>query len=259
MPRTEELGGIPRKQLNIFYVLDTSGSMDGVPIATLNRTMSETISSVKQLVEKTADALVKISVLLFNSSCQWVQPKGAERLEDFIWEDVKAGGMTEMGLALKELNSKMSRKGFIESDIGSYLPVIIIMTDGRPTDEPDEALEEIKKNKWFTKAVKIGFALGPCADVNLLEKIVQDSEAVIKTDSLETFARLFKKATVNSIVMQGQSRTTADVVTGKGIVNEIMGGDGDDPYGFSDDDDLFGLGDDSDVFEFGDDSEYGYD
>ena len=38
-----------KRELTIFYVLDTSGSMVGTPIATLNRTMTETVEALKRV------------------------------------------------------------------------------------------------------------------------------------------------------------------------------------------------------------------
>lgn len=38
----------PRKNLPIFYLLDTSGSMTGEPIAILNRAMTETMEELKK-------------------------------------------------------------------------------------------------------------------------------------------------------------------------------------------------------------------
>ena len=42
MPTMDKLTEVPRKDLHVFYVLDTSSSMLGTKIDTLNHTMAET-------------------------------------------------------------------------------------------------------------------------------------------------------------------------------------------------------------------------
>lgn len=220
MPNINEMSEAPRREMTIFYVLDTSGSMTGTPIATLNRAMIETVISLKELAEKNADAKLKIAVLEFNSGCKWVNPNGPEYMEDFVWEDLDAGGLTDVGAALKELDSKMSRSAFLESMTGQYMPIVIFMSDGYATDEYKAALTQIRENKWFKRGVKIGFALGDDPDVAMITDVVGNSEAVIKTNDLELFARLIKFASVTSSMVNSKSRTTSDVVTGADIVKQ---------------------------------------
>ena len=105
MPSTGDLNEVARRELTVFYVLDTSGSMTGAPISTLNRAMEETIEVLKD--QKNSDAKLKIAVLEFNSGCKWVQPAGPEEMEDFFWEDLEAGGLTDVGDSLKELDDKI--------------------------------------------------------------------------------------------------------------------------------------------------------
>ncbi len=148
--------------------------MEGEPIAILNRTMTETIDILIDEAKKNADAELRISVLEFNSKCRWLQPKGSEKIEDFkiAWQDLKAVGGTYMGAALAELNNKLSQKSFLGDLGGSYMPILIFMTDGYPNDEYKKSLELIRQNKWFKNATKIGFAVGVDADKDVVAEIV---------------------------------------------------------------------------------------
>ena len=216
-----DLGPCARRALTVFYVLDTSGSMSGTPIATLNRAMNETIEALKTVAKSNADALLKVAVLEFNSGCNWVNPSGPEEMEDFLWEDLEAGGLTDVGAALKELDSELSRHAFLQSMTGAYLPVIIFMTDGFATDDYKKALLEIRNNKWFSRATKIGFALGDSPDMKMISEIVGNSEAVIKTEDLDLFARLIKFVSVTSTMNGSQSKTSDNGFTGADIVSQI--------------------------------------
>lgn len=221
---TIELPSVPRKAMTIFYVLDTSGSMGGTPIATLNSAMEETIAALKQQAKSNGDAQLKIAVLEFNSGCKWLNPSGPEDMEDFMWEELSAGGLTDVGAALLELDSKLSRKAFLNSITGNYLPIIIFMTDGYATD-PDvypKALTQIRENKWFRRAIKIGFALGDDPDKKMISEVVGNSEAVINTSDLSLFSKLIKYVSVTSSMLVSTSRTTAAEVTGATIVEGMI-------------------------------------
>lgn len=125
-----------------------------------------------------------------------------------------------MGAALKELDSKLSRHAFLNSMTGAYLPVIIFMTDGYATDDYKKALEQIRKNRWFDRGTKIGFAVGEDADVGMIADIVGTSEAVVQTDDLELFARMLKFASITATMMCSQSRTDDSGISGKVILDK---------------------------------------
>lgn len=222
--------GTPRKDLTVFFILDTSGSMEGTKIVTLNRAMRETVAALKKLAKKNGDAKLKIAVMEFNSGCTWITASGPEDLEEeenFVWDDLKAGGLTDVGAALLELDSKLSRDAFLGSMVGAMMPVIIFMSDGHNTDNYEAALEQIRRNKWFACGTKIGFALGDEADVKMIASVVGDSEAVIQTSDMETFEKLMKFVAVTSTMLNGESHTTkidnsGAAVLKKGIQDGVL-------------------------------------
>ena len=223
MPNIDNLTEAPRKELHVFYVLDTSGSMEGAKISALNHAMEECTEALKTLAKSNGDAKLKIAVLEFNSGCKWVTSNGPEDLEeDFEYEYLEAGGLTDIGAALKELNSKLSRHAFLGSLTGALMPVIIFMTDGYATDDYQKALDEIRKNSWFARGTKIGFALGDDPDVQMLSSIVGNSEAVIKTTDLDLFGRLMKFVSVSASMMVSQSQTPDTETSGAGIIKQVL-------------------------------------
>ena len=221
MPKTDALEEMPRKELHVFYVLDTSGSMIGTRIAELNRAMEECTSALKDLAKKNGDAKLKIAVLEFNSNVKWITNNGPELLEDFEWESLEAGGLTSMGAALRELDSKLSRDAFLSSMTGALMPVIIFMTDGIPTDDYERPLSEIRKNKWFIRGTKIGFAIGEIGEVDekMIASVVGNSEAVIHTNDLELFKKLMRFVSVTASMLSSKSHTKDNVASGSDIVS----------------------------------------
>lgn len=224
MPNLEtDFKEAPRKDLHVFYVLDTSGSMDGPPISMLNRAMEETTQALKEVAKSNGDAKLKIAALEFNTSCKWVTTNGPEDLEeDFIWDPRDAGGLTDMGAALKELNSKLSRKAFLNSMTGALMPIIIFMTDGFATDNYEKALETIRRNRWFQHGTKIGFAIGDNPDLKMISSVVGNSEAVIRTTDLELFKKLIRLVSVTASKLVSESTTTGTAPTAADIVKDAI-------------------------------------
>lgn len=222
--------GTPRKDLHVFYILDTSGSMEGTKISTLNRAMEESIQALRDVAKSNGDAKLKLAVMEFNSGCKWITYNGPEDLEeDFFWDPLKAGGLTDIGAALKELNSKLSRKAFLNSMTGALMPIIIFMTDGYATDNYEKDLEVIRKNRWFQYGTKIGFAVGDDADLKMISSVVGNSEAVIHTNDLELFKKLLRFVSVTASKLVSQSSTTGTQPTAGELVGiaveEVTGGD----------------------------------
>lgn len=223
MPSPQNLEKAPRRELHVFYVLDTSGSMAGERISQLNHAMEESTEALKQLAKNNADAKLKIAVLEFNSDCRWVTSNGPEDLEeDFEYEYLTAGGLTEIGTALKELNSKLSRHEFLNSMTGALMPVIIFMTDGEATSDYAKELAEIRQNRWFARGTKIGFAIGEEADKKMISEVVGNSEAVLKVNDLELFKRLMKFVSVTASMLVSQSATAETASTGADIVKQAQ-------------------------------------
>lgn len=222
MPSFGDLGSVPRRELHVIYVLDTSGSMSGLPIQRLNRAMDATVDALRQMARHNGNALVKIAVMEFNSQCRWVQPAGPEDLDDFFWSDLTASGMTYMGTALKELNTKLSTKEFMSSATGAFLPVIIFMTDGYANDDYETELAKIMQNSWFRKATRVGFAIGRNPDVQMIAKLVGDTEAVIRTEDLGVFARLLRFVTVSASMLASTSHTTSSAASGSAAVQQAL-------------------------------------
>lgn len=221
MPNMNDTEVLARKVLPIIYVLDTSGSMAGDRIAAVNEAMSETMEVLKDISAKNPDAEIKVGVLQFATGADWVT-NGLVFMEDFFWNDLKAGGVTDFGSALNELHKKLSRSEFLVSETGFCVPVIMFMSDGMPTDDYEKALANIKENnKWFRYATKIGIAVGDAADKTVLGKIAGNDEAVVAVDDVETLKKLIKVASVTSSMINSKSRTSADADTATEIIEQL--------------------------------------
>ena len=123
-------------------------------INTLNHLVEETAEILTTEAQRHQDGLtLKISILEFNSGCHWLTPYGPEDWEGkSYYEYLEAvNDRSELGAALLELNSKLSRDAFLNDRMSARFPLIVFLTDGHTTDNYTSALKEIRKNKLFQR------------------------------------------------------------------------------------------------------------
>lgn len=186
---------IARKSLTLFYLIDTSGSMSGDKIAQVNTVMEEVIPEIRDTGG--SDSEIKMAVMTFDDKVAWMydEPKP---VEDITWTRLETGTLTCMGAAFKELNSKLSRNGFMKSASVSFAPVIFLMSDGWPNDDYKEGLKKLRMNKWFKYALKIAVAIGTEADRQVLAEFTGNQEAVVEANNGKALRRLIQEITVTS-------------------------------------------------------------
>ena len=213
----DDISPAPRKVMTLFYIVDTSGSMTGEKIGKVNAAMEECIPLLKEVAQANDDAEIKVAILQFSSGCSWVTPtSGPVGLDDIIWNDLQAGGMTEFGGALVELDKKLSRNEYLQSQTGAYAPVILLLSDGGPTDNWEVGLNKIKQNNWFKHAIKIAIDIqieGSMSDRNVLTQFTGNPEAILDAKDTATLKKMIHKVSVRASEFQSHSKQSADTIT----------------------------------------------
>ena len=214
MSLLEEITPSPRKVMTLFYLVDTSGSMKGSRIGTVNAAMEECIPLLKEVATANDDAEIKVAILQFSSGCSWITPaSGPVGLDDIIWNDLQAGGMTEFGEALTELHKKLSRNEYLNSQTGAYAPVILLLSDGGPTDNWESALAKIKQNNWFKHAIKIAIDIESGSERAVLAQFTGNPEAILDAKDTATLKKMIHKVSVRASEFQSHSKQSADTFT----------------------------------------------
>ena len=201
--------GVSKKSLVIFFLIDTSRSMVGKKIGELNTVMEELIPEIRRVGE--ADTDVKIAVLTFGTQVRWMYSEPI-LIEDFEWSRLRADGVTNMGEAFRELSSRMSRNSFLNSPSLSFAPVIFLMTDGYPSDDYKEALEELKQNSWYKFGLKAALGIGSEANDEMLEEFTGSKATVVHAYSGGQLAAMIKIIAVTSAQIGSKSMTLSDDV-----------------------------------------------
>lgn len=212
---------IPRRKMTLFFMIDKSGSMLGAKIASLNDAIENVLPIIGEISDENPDAEIDIAVLEFSTGTNWLydQPKGGR---EFIWQKVTAEGLTSLGEACRELNSKLSRSnGFMSSPSGCYAPAIILLSDGGPTDNFEAGLEVLKKNSWYKNAIKIAIAIGEDADLDVLKQFTGSSEAVIRVHNVAALKKLIHTVAITSSQIGSKSSSATDTTKQKQVEQQI--------------------------------------
>lgn len=209
----DEISPAPRKIMTLFYLVDVSGSMEGSKIGTVNAAMEECVPLLREVAQANDDAEIKVAILQFSSGCSWVTPaSGPVGLDDIIWNDLQPGGMTEFGGALAELDKKLSRNEYLQSQTGAYAPVILLFSDGGPTDDWEVALDKIKQNKWFKHAIKIAIDIESGSDRSVLAAFTGNPEAILCANDTATLKKMIHKVSVRASEFQSHSKQSGDSI-----------------------------------------------
>ncbi len=162
-------GELATRPLHFIWIADCSGSMktDG-KIQALNVAIREAIPHMQKVAAENPNAQVLVRALKFSSGAQWhiSQPTP---VEDFKWEDLKADGVTDMGKALSMVAEQLKIPPMTDRALP---PVLVLISDGQPTDSFEKGLAELMDQPWGKKAVRIAIAIGSDADYDVLQKFI---------------------------------------------------------------------------------------
>ena len=201
--------GIAKQELNLIFVIDNSGSMDGEKIGAVNNAIRDVMTIMPEIQEDTSDANIKISAMTFSDGVKWVYNEPKE-VNDFVWKDLGVDGGTNLSRAYDELAKFLRKKknGGQMPDLGGVAPIIILMTDGLPTSyDWEEHLTDLKRKGWFKVALKYALSIGVDTDeaMNVLTKFTGNSETVLKVYSAEALRKVIKVIAITASKVKSNS------------------------------------------------------
>lgn len=221
MALLDDVVSVPRRTMTLFFMIDTSGSMEGNKIGAVNDAVVNVLPMLDEISQTNPDAEIKVAALEFSTGTQWLynEPKLAS---EFVWQDVKASGLTSLGAACVELNNKLSRSGYMQAASGSFAPAIILLSDGGPTDDYYSGLTKLKSNNWFKAAIKVAIAIGDDADKDVLKDFTGTNEAVFTVHNIEALKQIIRVVAVTSSQIGSKSSTAGDVTKQEQVIKDVQ-------------------------------------
>ncbi|MDY4574463.1 MAG: VWA domain-containing protein [Intestinibacter sp.] len=209
---------ISKRNLVLFFLIDTSGGMSGKKIGTINNIMEELLPKLIGLGGALAD--IKLAVMTFSSGCEWITKEPVSVYDYQYWTRLKAEGLIDLGQAFEELSKKLSRKEFLNSPSINYAPVIFLLTDGYATDDVIGGLEKLQHNDWYKYGLKVAIGIGEKFDEELLTVFTGIPELVVTAKAPDKFAKLVETIELTSSQMQSGSMTWFDEQEGREATSE---------------------------------------
>jgi uncharacterized protein YegL len=157
------------RPLHFIYVCDCSGSMEAQgKIESLNQAIRQSLPGMAAVARDNPEARVLVRVVRFADRAAW-HISTPTPVEDLEWVDLQAGGVTAMGEALELLAAELRSPPMEQRALP---PVLVLISDGQPTDDFDTGLSMLMRQPWAQKAVRLAIAMGHDADLEILQQFI---------------------------------------------------------------------------------------
>lgn len=212
--------------LNVIFMIDTSGSMEGDKINAVNAAMPEIKSELLNYEDTSSHlAELRIAVITFDSNVKW-QFAPPKPLIDFEWNDISVSGMTSFGKACKEVEQKLHSDSDFFKEMRSYKePLVILLSDGEPNDDDWESnLKKLQKNIHFKNGTHIAIGLdGLTSEGEDVLKNFASEGCYIRVNGLSSIKNVIKLATMVSSKSLSSSGSLTNVnAANKAAVDSVV-------------------------------------
>ncbi len=179
------------RRLPIYFLIDVSESMVGDPIQQVEEGLATIIKTLK--TDPTAIETVWVSIIIFAGQAKTLVP--LQELINFYPPKFPIGSGTSMSKGLGHLMFEL-RKNIVKTTQevkGDWKPIVFLFTDGVPTDNTKNAIEEWKQN-WAKTANLVAISFGSETDTQLLSKLTENVLHFKNTDT-NAYKQFFKWVT----------------------------------------------------------------
>ena len=161
------------RPLHFVFLLDASGSMtvDG-KIEALNQAIRDALPHLRELASQNPFVEILVRAIVFADGSRW-HIADPTPVHDVSWPPVTAGGYTDLGSALVKVAEVLKVPPM---EARAFPPVLVVVSDGRPTDDFEAGLERLMAEPWGRRAVRLAIAIGADADLDVLARFIRDPD-----------------------------------------------------------------------------------
>lgn len=196
----------PTPRCACMVVLDTSGSMDGAPIAQLNAGIQTFVQALQQ--DDMAACSVEVGLITAGGRVTELLPFTTAMAVDHI-APVYATGGTPLGeavsLALRRLEER--KQQYKKNGVSYYQPWLMIISDGAPTDHWESAARQAYEQSAGRKLVVLPVAVNG-ADLGTLGQF--SAKGALPLEGLR-FQELFQWLSASMVRVSASASTSASV------------------------------------------------
>jgi uncharacterized protein YegL len=157
------------RPLHFIYLCDCSGSMAAQgKMEALNQAIRESLPGMVEVARQNPEARLLVRAVRFADRAAWHVERPTP-VEELIWSDLRPGGVTAMGEAMALVAAALRTPPMEERALP---PVLVLISDGQPTDEVEQGLKALLAERWGQKAVRLAIALGHDADLEVLQQFI---------------------------------------------------------------------------------------
>lgn len=194
------------RALPIFILADTSGSMAGEKIQAVNIAIRDMISTLRNVND--IRGVFKICIITFGGDKVTIQqyPTDVRKIE-FI--ELEAAGKTPMGKAISVVAELVENQEIVHSN--DYLPTIVLLSDGYPTDFPGgrnatideymiwEPIVNMQQGERSKKCMRVAMSVDEGTDTAMLKAFLNNGTEPMLAIDAEDIAKMFKWLTMSTI------------------------------------------------------------
>ena len=130
-------------------------------------------------------------------------------IEDYAWQDLSAGGLTDLGAAFDLVSAQLTIPPMSERALP---PVLVLLSDGQPTNDYKKALDKLLHQPWGKKSVRIAISIGRDADDSVLEEFTGNKELVLQANNSRMLAKMIKWASTVAAVVSAPASKPMNII-----------------------------------------------
>ncbi|WP_069471335.1 vWA domain-containing protein [Candidatus Marithrix sp. Canyon 246] len=200
-------GELATRPLHFILLADCSGSMniDG-KIQALNNAIREAIPHMQAIANENPNAEILVRAIKFADGASWhiSQPTPIDK---FQWVDLTSGGLTDMGEALSLLSEQLKIPPMSDRALP---PVLVLISDGLPTDDINNGLKTLMALPWGKKSVRIAIAVGEDADQEILQRFIDNTNIKpLQANNADQLVKYIKW--VSTVILKSASSPSSQV------------------------------------------------
>lgn len=205
-------GELAHRPLLFYWIVDCSGSMgQSGKIQALNTAVRETLPHLRKVASDNPNARLLVQGVRFATGAERLYPE-PKPLEGFLWRDLAAGGLTDLGAALDLVLADLDVPALTARGLP---PVLVLVSDGQPTDDFEPRLAALLAHPWGARAVRMAIAVGHDADREVLDRfIATPGVAPLQANGPEALVRQLRW--ISTVGLRGASAPVSRGVAGPG-------------------------------------------